>query len=200
MPLSQAAGLVRLDATHLQASLQPAVREAQEGITALLLQLAGEQCRQLLTELGRWGEVAAARPPDLDAGFLPWAAELALMQQEAAGQVAAAAAIDAALELVAAFAGRLPTADAVKRDDLREAAAGLPAALQAAAAWQVEQREVHAAAVADQAGVLAEEAIQLEAELKARGWGHCVGRACRAMSVPFACLPGVACRTGGSVG
>ena len=165
MPLATTAGLLHVDASELRACLLPVVASARERISRLLLELASDSGRGLLHELTVWLEVAAARPPELD-GFLPWAAGLADMRQGSAAQLAAAAAADDALELVVAFAGRLPTAEAVKRDDLREAAGKLGAELAAAAAWEAEQRWVHAGAVAEQARQLAEEAVMLERELK----------------------------------
>ena len=175
MPMAATAGLLRVDAAQLRAGLLPVVASARERISGLLLELASDSCRGLLHELTVWLEVAAARPPELD-GFLPWAAGLADMRQGSAAQLGAAAAADAALELVVAFAGRLPTAEAVKRDDLREAAGKLEAELAAAAAWEAEQRAVHAGAGAEQARQLAEEAVMLESELKV-GQGR-AARAC----------------------
>ncbi|PRW59277.1 dynein heavy chain [Chlorella sorokiniana] len=165
MPLQQTAGLLRLDATGLQSSLAPAVASTLESMSGLLLQLAGERCAVLLSEQRAWAEVAAARPPELE-GFLAWAAELARMQEAAAGQAAAAAHADAALEVVLSCAGRLPPAEAVRKDDLREAAAQLPAQLGKAAAWAAEQRGVHAVALGQMVREVAEEAVLLEAELQ----------------------------------
>lgn len=171
MPLASSAGLLRLDASGLHDSLAPVVANARERITALLLSLAGERCRAVLQELSFWREVAAGRPPELD-GFLPWRAQLEALQEELGSRLAAAAEVDAALEVVLCFAGRLPTAVAVKRDDLREAAAALPGELEEAAAWELAQRGEHAGAVADQAGTLVEEAVMLEAELQVGGWAQ----------------------------
>ncbi len=168
MPLQRTAGLLRLDAAGLQASLAPVVATALERMTGLLLQLAGERRAALLSELRAWAEVAAARPPELE-GFLAWAAELARMQEAAAGQAAAMAQADAALELVLSCAGRLPPAEAVRKDDLREAAAQLPGQLREAAQWAAAQRSVHAAALRQMVTEVAEEAVLLEAELQVRG-------------------------------
>lgn len=168
MQLEGAAGLLHVDGTELQAQLAPLVSTAQEKITGLLLQLAGERCRSVLQELSVWREVANGRPPELD-GFLPWAREVSAMQQGVGERLAAAQQADDALDLVLTYAGRLPTADAVKRDDLKEAAVALPAELEAAAAWQMEQRGVHAAAVERQVELLGEEAILLESEAQASG-------------------------------
>jgi hypothetical protein len=176
MPLAATAGLLRVDASELRAGLLPVVASVRERISGLLLELASDSCRGLLHELTVWLEVAAARPPELD-GFLPWAAGLADMQQGSAAQLAAAAAADEALELVVAFAGKLPTAEAVKRDDLREAAGKLEAKLAVAAAWEADQRAVHVGAVAEQARQLAEEAVMLESELKV-GQGSSSMHAC----------------------
>lgn len=172
LPLSQPAGLLCLDAVGLQAHLVPVVSTAQERISGLLLHLAGERCRTLVGEMVRWHKVAAARPLDIDA-FLAWSAELARLQAGAGAQLAAAADIDAALELVAAEGpGRLPTADAVKKDDLREVAAALPGALDAAAAWVEQQRLAHGALVMEQARGVAEEAVQLDCGVQVgSGWG-----------------------------
>ncbi|KAI3438537.1 hypothetical protein D9Q98_000965 [Chlorella vulgaris] len=171
MPLTQTAGLLCLDAAQLKACLQPLVSTALGRVTGLLTQLGGGRCSALCTKLCKWREVAAARPADLEAGFLPWAAELALMQRELSGQLAAAAECDAALDLVEWSLGKLPTAEAVKRDDLKEVVQELPGELAVAAAWHLEQRAAHVEAVAGQARVLAEEAAQMEAELKAGGCG-----------------------------
>lgn len=173
MPLHHTTGLLRLDAAGLQASLAPVVASALDRIGGLLLALSGECCAALLNELRAWAEVMAARPPELD-GFLAWAAELARMQEAIAGEVAAAAAADAALELVLAFVGRLPPAEAVRKDDLREAATQLPAQLCAAAEWAAAQRQAHGASVAQLAREVAEEAVLLEAELQVR-WGQAGG-------------------------
>lgn len=170
MPLSCTAGLLHLDASGLQARLAPAAASALERISSLLLGLVAERCRALLGEASQWREVAAARPLELE-GFLAWSAELARLQKGVRVQVEAAGAADAALELVVAFAGRLPTADAVKKDDLREAAVQLPLELEASAAWAAEQRVLHAAAVAEQARGVAEEAVLLESELQVGGFG-----------------------------
>lgn len=122
MPLSQTAGLLSLDAAPLQQALLPLVSTASRQQTGLLLELAGERCRGVLSEMKRWEEVGAARPPDLESGFLPWSAELARMRGGLGNQLAAAREVNAALGLVAAHAGKLPTAEAVKLDDLGEAA------------------------------------------------------------------------------
>lgn len=176
MPLLQMAGLLRLDATGLQASLAPVVATALERTSGLLLQLGGERCAALLNELRAWAEVASARPPELE-GFLAWATELAHMQEAAAGQVAAAAHADAVLELVLSCAGRLPPAEAVRKDDLQEAAAQLPAQLREAAEWAAPQRGVHAVALAQMVTEVTEEAVMLEAELQV-GREVCVGWSC----------------------
>lgn len=165
MPLQQRAGLLRLDAAGLQANLAPAVASLLDRMGGLLLQLAGERCVALLNELRAWAEVAAARPPELEA-FLAWAAELVRMQEAAAGQAAAALHTDSALELVLSCSGRLPPAEAVRKDDLREAAAQLPAQLREAAEWAADQRGVHAAALGQMVREVAEEAVLLEAELQ----------------------------------
>lgn len=169
MPPGAAAGLLHLDATGLRGRLAPVVADAQERACAALLALAGERCRGQLAELAAWQEVAAARPLELEP-FLAWAGELGRLLAGAGAQAAAAADTDAALELVVRYAGRLPTADAVKRADLREAAARLPGELAAAAAWAAEQRGPHAAAVKEHARGVAEEAVLLEAELQVGGW------------------------------
>lgn len=172
MPLQQRAGLLRLDAAGLQASLAPALASLLDRMGGLLLQLAGERCVAQLNELRAWAEVAAARPPELEA-FLAWAAELVRMQEASAGQAAAAVHTDSALELVMSCSGRLPPAEAVRKDDLREAAAQLPAQLREAAEWAAEQRGVHAAVLGQMVREVAEEAVLLEAELQV---GLIVGR------------------------
>jgi len=129
-----------------------------ERMPGLLLQLAGERRAALLSELRAWAEVAAARPPELE-GFLAWAAELARMQEAAAGQAAAMAQADAALELVLSCAGRLPPAEAVRKDDLREAAAQLPGQLREAAQWAAAKPSVHAAALRQVVTGVAEGAV-----------------------------------------
>lgn len=56
----------------------------------------------------------------------------------------------------------------MKRDDLREACAALPAELADAAAWAGRQHDMHAAAVEQQAAALAEEAVLLGSEVQVR--------------------------------
>ncbi|KAL4425882.1 hypothetical protein ABPG75_009898 [Micractinium tetrahymenae] len=165
MPLSGVAGLLHVDAAGLKEQLAPVVATAQEQVTGLLLRLAGERCRAALGELAMWREVAGARPLELE-GFLPWSAQLEAMQAGLAERLAAAEAVDAAFELVLTYACKLPTADAVKRDDLHEACAALPAELADATTWAAEQRGTHAVAVEQQAAALAEEAIMLESEVQ----------------------------------
>lgn len=196
MPLALDAGLVRLDASALQARLLVVVASAHDQVGALLTRAATERCRRLLEETGRWTEVAAARPPELD-GFLAWRAEVARLEEGAGRQVAAAAQVEAALALLERFIGRLAAADAVKRDDLREAAAQLPAELAAAAAWAEGQRVVHGAAVAQQAKGVAEEAVVLESELQVGGVESCMlGVGWR----PDQMLRGGTCRLGRATG
>lgn len=79
MPLSSAAGLLLVDAAGLKDQLAPIVSTAHELVSGLLLRLAGERCREVLSELAMWREVAGARPHAL-VGFLPWSSQLAVMQ------------------------------------------------------------------------------------------------------------------------
>lgn len=79
MPLSGAAGLLHIDAVGLKGQLAPIVSAAQDAVAGLLVQLAGERCREVLSKLATWREVAAARPPVLGA-FLPWRSQLGLIE------------------------------------------------------------------------------------------------------------------------
>ncbi|KAL4445738.1 hypothetical protein ABPG77_008937 [Micractinium sp. CCAP 211/92] len=165
MPLSGAAGLLHIDAVGLKEQLAPIVSAAQDAVAGLLVQLAGERCREVLSKLATWREVAAARPPVLGA-FLPWRSQLGLIESGLAERLAAGETADAAFEVVVKHAHKLPTAEAVKRDDLREACAALPAELADAAAWAGRQHDMHAAAVEQQAAALAEEAVLLGSEVQ----------------------------------
>lgn len=79
MPLSSTAGLLHVDAAGVKEQLAPIVATAQEQILGLLLRRAVELCREALSELAVWREVAGARPLDIE-GFLPWSLQLEVLQ------------------------------------------------------------------------------------------------------------------------
>eukprot|EP00887_Chlorella_sp_A99_P007672 scaffold20.g7672.t1 len=166
MPAGDEAGRVYVDAEPLRGALAPGLAAATERLAALLLELGRAACREQVEDLGRRLAVLAARPGEPE-DFAAWAGEAARCAGEKERSLAAVALVDAIYAALAEAGAKLPTADAVRLDDLHEAAARLGPELERCAAFLAEERPRHATAAAAASAALEQEAILLEDALRA---------------------------------
>ncbi|KXZ55711.1 DHC8 protein [Gonium pectorale] len=121
MKIFNVVGCLYVDSKSLRNDLMPITLTTLERIKGLLLTMARDTCLSVLEDVNTRISLLQARPTALDE-FMAYQVMHAKQVESKKAVLAAAAQVDDMYDMLAAYEQKVPTTDAVKHDDLREAA------------------------------------------------------------------------------
>eukprot|EP00201_Polytomella_parva_P020499 CAMPEP_0175042260 /NCGR_PEP_ID=MMETSP0052_2-20121109/2450_1 /TAXON_ID=51329 ORGANISM="Polytomella parva, Strain SAG 63-3" /NCGR_SAMPLE_ID=MMETSP0052_2 /ASSEMBLY_ACC=CAM_ASM_000194 /LENGTH=3805 /DNA_ID=CAMNT_0016305023 /DNA_START=33 /DNA_END=11446 /DNA_ORIENTATION=+ len=121
MKISNLVGCLYVDSKSLRNDLMPITLQTLDKIKLLLLTMARDTCLNVLEDVQSRISLLQARPTSLDE-FMAYQVMHSRQVDSKKTVLAAAAQVDDMYDMLTAYEQKVPTADAVKHDDLREAA------------------------------------------------------------------------------
>ncbi|KAG2501733.1 hypothetical protein HYH03_000233 [Edaphochlamys debaryana] len=164
MKIFNVVGCLYVDSKSLRNDLMPTTLSTLEKIKGLLLQMARDTCLSVLEDVKTRIALLQARPPGLDE-YMAYQVMHTKQVESKKAVLAAAAQVDDMYDMLAAYEQKVGTQDAVKHDDLREAATTFVTELTTGKEFMADHKEGQLEALANNIARTHEELAAINATL-----------------------------------